>query len=171
MELHYCRRCGQKLTNTERHIYKCNDGHTIYATTNPTTGVFIFNTDGNVLLAVRGIEPHKGMLDTIGGFVDEEETTEEAAIREIQEETGLSPEDYTELTYLTSGTGHYPHQGEVLPVLTSFFYTSLKPGAAPLATDDVASLVACKLSDVDFTLLHDDDIRAGVRALQKKFDY
>ena len=43
-----------------------------------------------VLLIKRGNYPYEGMWALPGGFVDMEETLEEAVVRELQEETGLS---------------------------------------------------------------------------------
>jgi 8-oxo-dGTP diphosphatase len=42
-----------------------------------------------VLLIERGDEPFKGCLAFPGGFMDMDETTEQCAIRELEEETGL----------------------------------------------------------------------------------
>ena len=57
-----------------------------------TTDCVIFGFDGlkiKVLLIERGIEPYKGMWAFPGGFVHEDESTEEGAKRELKEETGL----------------------------------------------------------------------------------
>ena len=43
----------------------------------------------SVLLIERGGEPYKGCWAFPGGFLEMDETTEEAASRELQEETGL----------------------------------------------------------------------------------
>lgn len=42
-----------------------------------------------VLLIQRGFEPYKGCWALPGGFLEMDETTEECAIRELEEETGL----------------------------------------------------------------------------------
>ena len=58
-----------------------------------TTDCVIFGFDGSsiqVLLIERGIEPFKGRWALPGGFLRMDETAEEGALRELQEETGLS---------------------------------------------------------------------------------
>lgn len=58
-----------------------------------TTDCVIFGFDGsklNVLLIERGIEPYKGRWAFPGGFLNMDESAEEGALRELQEETGLT---------------------------------------------------------------------------------
>lgn len=58
-----------------------------------TTDCVIFGYDGRklkVLLIERGIEPYKGRWAFPGGFLNMDETAEEGALRELQEETGLT---------------------------------------------------------------------------------
>lgn len=56
-----------------------------------TADCVVFN-GAEVLLIRRGKEPFKGMLALPGGFVNERETSKQAAIRELKEETGLDLE-------------------------------------------------------------------------------
>ncbi|MBU1891037.1 NUDIX hydrolase [Patescibacteria group bacterium] len=48
----------------------------------------ILEKEGKILMLKRNDEP-KGKLDLLGGFVDEGETIEEAAVREAKEESGF----------------------------------------------------------------------------------
>ena len=59
-----------------------------------TTDCVIFGFDGsnlNVLLIKRGIEPYKGSWAFPGGFVRIDESAEDGALRELREETQLTP--------------------------------------------------------------------------------
>lgn len=48
--------------------------------------------DGKVLLMLRGQENHKGRWALIGGYLDWDETVEEAVVREVKEEIGVDAE-------------------------------------------------------------------------------
>jgi ADP-ribose pyrophosphatase YjhB (NUDIX family) len=169
MEMNFCRRCDLALTNVENHVYKCANDHIIFANCSPTVGVFFITPDNKILLSVRGIEPHKGMLDSFGGFVDGEESLEEAVARELTEELNLQPGDYTPPQYLTSAIGHYPYKDEVLPILSTFFWSRLTIETSLIPQDDVAKIFVTDLHEVDYSHLHDQDIVAGVKALQALF--
>ncbi len=165
MDMNFCRRCGEVLTNTQANVFSCKNQHTIYANSTPSTGIFFLQDDGKVVLAKRAFEPHKGMLDTIGGFIEPEETVEQAIQREIREETGLTPKQYSTPTFLCTAVGHYPYSGEIYPVLTTFFWSRLQPGATITANDDVAEVIAQDIDVINLDELHDIDIRKGILEL------
>ena len=58
-----------------------------------TVDILVFHRSGNrieVLLIKRAREPFKGLWAFPGGFVDKDESLEDAAARELLEETGVS---------------------------------------------------------------------------------
>lgn len=58
-----------------------------------TTDIVVFASHKHtikVLLVKRGNEPFKGKWALPGGFLNEDETAEECALRELKEETGLA---------------------------------------------------------------------------------
>ena len=66
-----------------------------------TTDCVIFCKTGNdrkVLLVLRKSDPYKGKWALPGGFLEEEETLEAGAKRELQEETGLKINNLKQLT-------------------------------------------------------------------------
>ncbi len=168
MEMNYCRRCGTSLAQLDRHVYQCANGHIIFANCSPAVGVFLVTPDHQVIFSVRGIEPHKGMLDAFGGFLDGEETFEAAASRELEGEVLLKTTDYGNLGYLTSGVGHYPYKNETLPVVSLLFWARVDSAKVLTPSDDVEAVKKIPLHKIDLALLHDDDIRAGIQELQRQ---
>ena len=56
--------------------------------------IVIFNkTLDKALFCIRAKEPYKGLYNFVGGKVEEGETVDEAAYRELFEETGISRKD------------------------------------------------------------------------------
>lgn len=167
MENNYCRRCGTPLEQKSDHFWKCENGHSSYLNPSPASGVFFLTDDNEVVVSRRAIDPGKGTLDSIGGFVDNDESAEEAIAREILEESGLTPNDYGQLhIFCTAPTG-YEYEGEVKRVLSTFFWAKLHPDAQPMPSDDVAEIVMIPLHDIDISKFYGDDVKIALRTLQQ----
>lgn len=167
MEMNFCRRCGAALTAATEDAYKCENGHTVFANPAPAIGIFFVTPDDKVLLAVRGIEPYKGTLDAIGGFVDVGETLEHAVEREVHEELGMTPDEYEPPQFLCSGSGVYPYDGEERTIVGSLFWSRLKPGAQPKPKDDVAEIIYTPIDNLDLQLVGTMDSQSGLRKLKE----
>jgi len=87
-----CARCGRPVRRTEgespRKIGCPRCGYLIYDYPRPCAG-FLVVKGGATLLLRRAHPPKIGWYDIPGGFMDEGETLEGAARRELLEETGL----------------------------------------------------------------------------------
>ncbi len=56
--------------------------------------IVVFNTNlDKVLFCIRAKEPYKGLYNFVGGKVEENESNDNAAYRELFEETGVSNKD------------------------------------------------------------------------------
>jgi len=90
----FCPRCGELLMRlegqgNERDRRVCTGcGRIDYQNAKPCAGVLVVE-DNRVMLIRRSIEPYEGWWDIPGGFLEIDELPGEAAIREVQEETGL----------------------------------------------------------------------------------
>ena len=99
---------------------------------NPTPTVdIIIHKDGKILLIKRKNPPFGWALP--GGFVDEGETVEQAAIREAKEETGLDVQLET-LLYVYSDPRRDKRQHTLSIVFTA------SSNGTPVAADDATDL-------------------------------
>lgn len=166
MEMNYCRRCGAKLSHKSDHIFTCSSGHTLYLNASPAVGIWVVNDKKEVLVAVRAHEPGMGKLDSPGGFNDGAETGESAVARELKEEVGLNPDQYTKPEYILTDIDTYPFAGEVLTVFTIMYWARLigNPKITPL--DDVAEARFMSFDEVDPDDIYLDAPRAGFISLR-----
>jgi len=109
----FCSNCGESVAlripeGDNRERYVCDNCHTIhYQNPNIVAGC-IPEWDGRILLCKRAIEPRYGLWTLPAGFMENGETTEQAAMRETREEAGAIVE-ITELYGLFS----IPHISQV----------------------------------------------------------
>jgi ADP-ribose pyrophosphatase YjhB (NUDIX family) len=100
-------------------------------------GAVIKDRAGRLLLILRGHEPGKGLWSIPGGRIEAGETDEQAVIREVAEETGL-----TVTCGRLLGAAELPGQdGAVIEVRD--YLAVLPPGATPPqaeAADDAAAV-------------------------------
>lgn len=90
--LEYCSNCGK--VNSRSQIdgnirYHCTTCGTIHYENPKPTATLVCPKGNDILLVKRAVEPGKGLLGLPGGFIELNETPEMAAVRELEEETGL----------------------------------------------------------------------------------
>ena len=87
--------------------------------------MLLFDDAGRLLWVRRGLDPGRGLLGLPGGFVDEGESAEAAAVRELREEAGITL-DPAALTLLTTLPNRYVFDGMHYPTL-DLYYTAALP--------------------------------------------
>jgi ADP-ribose pyrophosphatase YjhB (NUDIX family) len=132
LEMNYCHRCGAELTvQNLSHIFRCENGHTIYANASPAVAVLLFDRAGKVLIMARAQEPGVGRLTVPGGFCNGAESIEDGLVREVFEETKIPRDAYGELRFMCSGLDSYSEDGETTPVSAVMFQAKLRTDAIP----------------------------------------
>jgi len=133
----YCYYCGNRL------IRKYVEGGNrlfcetcrvpLYENPVPATSLVVTDSEKRVVLVKRNVEPKKGYWCLPGGFIELGETPEQAALRELREETGLNGQ-IDKLLGVTADTSD--QYGNVLMIgyLVKRFSGSLAPG------DDAAAV-------------------------------
>jgi len=89
----YCMECGTHLDKQEdkdpAQLYCPKCERQVYQDPKVATCTFIVNQAGAILLTMRALEPGLGKWALPGGYVNRGEVVENAAKREVFEETGL----------------------------------------------------------------------------------
>lgn len=147
--MNFCKECGSKLQKESNVKYVCDQCANIYYV-NPKAGVglILLDDNGDLILTRRAIDPRKGTLDFIGGFVDLDESLEQAVYREIKEEAGLLVEDIINMRYFGSHPNPYRWQERIIPVIDVFYIASLCPGANPQPLEEISAFETVKLSSL-----------------------
>jgi 8-oxo-dGTP pyrophosphatase MutT (NUDIX family) len=85
----YCNFCGSAIQPDAVFPYECPSCH-FFTYLNPIpVAVLLVPVEKGLLVVRRNIEPFKGQLAFPGGFMDLNETWQEAASRELREETNI----------------------------------------------------------------------------------
>ena len=163
----YCPRCGseQFKINGERSRHCSNCDLTYYANASASTAAIIINSKGEVLLTTRAFNPAKGMLDLPGGFVDMNETAEDAIIREIKEELNI---DIKNPQYLFSLPNEYEFSGITVHTLDLFFLVKIDDDITITANDDVASAQFFDLKHVNIEHIGLKSIKTAIEKFRTK---
>ncbi|MFN8528043.1 MAG: GNAT family N-acetyltransferase [Anaerolineae bacterium] len=143
-QLTYCPVCGHELGQREeggRVRQACpNCGYVHYVNPVPAVGMLI-EMDGGVVLIRRMHPPHQGRWTLPSGFIEADESAEEAAIREAEEETGLK----TEIIEL-AGINSFPEGPPVSGIM--IFYRMRPIGGELKGGDDAIEAKVFKAEDL-----------------------
>lgn len=162
----YCPKCGSShFEECNAKAKKCKDCGFVYYF-NPSAAVvaLIINEQGELLVSLRANAPAKGTMDLVGGFVDSDETVEEALAREVLEETDMT---VTHARYLFSIPNIYPYKGFEVHTSDLFFCCEVADYTHFAPHDDVTKLFYLPLEELDASLFGLASIRQGIKKLNK----
>lgn len=130
-KFNFCPECGGKnIAYLNNKKWFCSDcGFDLYNNVASAVGAIISDSEGNVLFEVRAKNPRKGFLALPGGFTDQDETAEQAVVRECMEEIGVQPES---VKYLCSFPNDYMYKNVAYKTCDMFFEASIPAGAGSI---------------------------------------
>jgi ADP-ribose pyrophosphatase YjhB (NUDIX family) len=159
----HCPRCSQAALSmlAERAIHCAPCGFQFYFNSATAVGALLLH-QGQLVLAVRGKNPQLGMLDLPGGFVEFDETAEDALRREVWEELKLT---ITNPVYLASAPNDYLYANILYKTTDLFFVCSVEDISAIQAGDDVAAYQLADPASLDPLSLAFPSSRFALRRL------
>ena len=163
-DVRYCQRCGHELARKrfegKKRAYCGQCGLIVFLDPKVAAAVLVEIT-GSLVLVRRGIEPAMGRWSFPSGYVDRGESVEDAAVREVKEETGLD-------VRLTGLVGLYSRAES--PVVLAVYSAQVQGGKMKAGHDaeEVGLFDPADLPDLPFD--HDvqilkDWVSAGSREL------
>lgn len=157
----FCPKCGaHDFRHNNEKSNKCgNCGFVFYFNISAAVAVFILNNKNEVLVCQRAHDPAKGTLDLPGGFVDMRESAEEAAAREVKEETGL---EISRLEYQFSLPNTYVYSDFEVQTLDLIYTAYSVDNSMLTANDDVAEARFIPISELDANEFGLNSIRVAI---------
>ena len=150
----HCPRCGTSpLDPHATYGFACAAcGFQFFLNVAAAVAAIIRDAQGRVLLTRRARDPERGRLDIPGGFVDWDETAEQALAREIREELNL---DIEACAYFCSVTNVYEYRGLSYRTLDLYFTCTVRDLSRLHAADDIdghqfVALDALEQADIGF---------------------
>ncbi len=94
MKYRYCYQCGQETQSEciagQSRAYCQHCDLIFYENPKPSVAILALNERNQILLVKRNVAPGNGRWCLPGGFIEQGETAQEAVLRELKEETGLT---------------------------------------------------------------------------------
>lgn len=138
-EFNFCPICGSKNVQSKKNKWTCPDCNLdLYNNVASAVGVIIIDNYNNVLFELRAKEPRKGYACLPGGFVNQDESVEDAIVRECREEIGVEVDN---VKFLCSYPNTYPYRNFVYKTCDCFFIAYL-PEQYKTMDDFIKSLKA-----------------------------
>ncbi len=146
----HCPHCGTKNLNDQfEKAVKCNDCDIEYYHNTATAVAAILEFEDKIIITTRGHQPEKGKYDLPGGFVDYDESAEQALKREIKEELTLDLDLY-DFTYFTSQPNRYTYKDIDYAVVDIYFTAKVHSTDNIVPQDDVCDYKLIKPCELKF---------------------
>lgn len=162
----FCPYCGSNRfpLKSEKH-FECEVCHRKWYINEVAAVAGLITThSGELLLTRRKFDPCKGMLDLPGGFVDLQESAEEALTREIYEELNLKVDS---MQFFGSFPNEYLFGGMVYTTLDLTFFCTISNFAPLQANDDVQDYTFINIPDIKLDDIGFSSIKRIVSKLQQ----
>lgn len=141
-----CPNCGSSdIDFKDNKKFSCRECGFIYFHNVAAAVGVVLEYGKKIFLIKRAKEPSKGKLDLPGGFVDPNESAEEAVIREIKEELKV---DIKEPKYLGSYPNVYKYKDVLYHTCDLFYYCKIDICPKNFDAEEIMELILTNPSEV-----------------------
>jgi NADH pyrophosphatase NudC (nudix superfamily) len=163
----FCPKCGEDglRLNSEKGLLCSSCGFEFFFNAAAAVAALITDRRDRLLMAVRKHDPCKGMLDLPGGFVNHDESAEDALRRELLEELGV---EIVNPEYFASFPNSYIYSGLCYKTLDMAFTADIPDMDAVKPSDDVEKVVFMDKDSVDYNAVAFDSIKKIIYAFMMK---
>lgn len=163
----HCPNCGlQSFEFDGNKVYRCKAcQYEFFFNAATAVGALIVN-DGKLLTGVRARAPGQGLLDLPGGFVDPDESLEQALKRELDEELSIAP---SSMKYFSSGSNRYLYNKVEYTTCDVFFICDVDSFEGMQANDDISEYRWVPLDEITLSAFAFKSVQNVVEKL--KFTY
>jgi len=157
----YCPSCGSNAIafDSFKKFY-CKECNFTYFHNVAAAAAAVLEYDGRIVLVMRSREPCHGKLDLPGGFIDPNESAEDALRREIKEELSI---ELGTVGYLTSCPNFYEYKGIPYCTCDLFFYSRLDARPETFDESEIKELILLKPSDVQYDKIAFESTKACLK--------
>ncbi|MFD2229595.1 NUDIX hydrolase [Alkalimarinus sediminis] len=159
----HCPKCGLDSFEFDGHkVFLCSQCHYEFFFNAATAVGALIVKRRRLLAAVRAHNPGQGLLDLPGGFVDPDETLEEALSRELQEELSITP---SLMQYYSSGSNRYLYQHIEYSTCDAFFICEIEDYDNMQANDDISEYRWIPIDEIDIEAFAFASVRRVIKKL------
>lgn len=157
----HCPQCAEPSGCASAREFRCEHcGFRYFHNVAAAASAFMVH-DGHLLLTRRAQAPAAGTLDLPGGFVDPDESLEDALARELHEELALTVAT-SDMRYLFSLPNRYEFAGIIYNTADSFYRVDYATRPAVLARDDVAAAMWVAMNEIATQEIGLESVRAAL---------
>lgn len=161
-QLRHCGGCGSAALDFDgQKRHHCRDCGWVYYGNPAAAAAALLWFEGKLLMVRRGRDPGRGLLDLPGGFVDPDESAEQALRRELMEELRLPLADFR---YVGSYPNRYPYGSIEYTVVDLVFEAELDAPPAWHDGDELAGIEWVDLAGLDLAQVAFPSVRQCLTA-------
>ncbi len=163
----HCPKCGLLSFEFDgQKIYRCTHcDYEFFFNAATAVGALIIKNN-QLLAAVRAHNPGQGQLDLPGGFVDPDESLEEALKRELQEELSITP---SVMRYYASGSNRYIYNTIEYTTCDAFFICEVEHFGNMKANDDISEYRWIPLQEINLQAFAFNSVQRVIEKLINQY--